>query len=226
MVLISKPIPVSDYTKKKIHSSEDGRVIYTDDYMVMMDWEKPLMKIGAETVCWNKGDVLNVGFGLGIVDGYIQELNPKSHSIIEIHPDVHKKILKDSWQKITNVNLYFGDWRDFLDELPKMDGIYFDTLHHQDFIDFISIAWRFLKKDGVFSFFNNTFDDNNKLFFHPDYEPYIKKYYNIDFKIIKIEDTDEELQNKFLTNGQYWNNRRNVYYSPILTVKPKYKNYD
>jgi SAM-dependent methyltransferase len=225
-VLITKKIPISEYTQKKVHESEDGKVIYTDDFMVMMDWEKPLMKIGADTICWNGGDVLNVGFGMGIIDSYIREHNPKSHNIIEIHPDIHKKILEGSWSTNPNVNLYFGDWRDFLDELPKMDGIYFDTLSHQDFMDFISIAWRFLKKDGIFSFFNNTFDDTNKLHMNPDYEPIVRKYYNIEFDVIKIEDTDEELQVRYDNNKMYWRNKRNLYYSPVLKPKPQYRNND
>jgi protein arginine N-methyltransferase 2 len=38
----------------------------------MMEWERPLMRAHAEVVCQTKGDVLNVGFGMGIVDGFIQ----------------------------------------------------------------------------------------------------------------------------------------------------------
>lgn len=36
------------------------------------------------------GDVLNVGFGLGIIDTAIQSHRPRSHTIIEAHPDVYK----------------------------------------------------------------------------------------------------------------------------------------
>ena len=39
---------------------------------VMMDGEAPLMERHAEIICQGGGDVLNVGFGMGIIDGCIQ----------------------------------------------------------------------------------------------------------------------------------------------------------
>lgn len=39
----------------------------------MMGWETPLMERHAAVICANGGAVLNVGFGLGIVDGFIQQ---------------------------------------------------------------------------------------------------------------------------------------------------------
>ena len=36
--------------------------------------------------------MLNVGFGLGLVDTAIQSNNPRSHTIIEAHPDVLRKV--------------------------------------------------------------------------------------------------------------------------------------
>ena len=35
---------------------------------VMMTWEQPLMEAHANVICTGQGDVLNIGFGLGIVD--------------------------------------------------------------------------------------------------------------------------------------------------------------
>ena len=32
-------------------------------------------------------DVCNIGFGLGLIDGELQQLKPRSHTIIEAHPD-------------------------------------------------------------------------------------------------------------------------------------------
>jgi protein arginine N-methyltransferase 2 len=50
----------------------DDKLLDEDDRGVMMEWERPLMRAHAEVVCQTKGDVLNVGFGMGIVDGFIQ----------------------------------------------------------------------------------------------------------------------------------------------------------
>ena len=38
----------------------------------MMGWETPLMERHAAVICASGGDVLNVGFGMGIVDACIQ----------------------------------------------------------------------------------------------------------------------------------------------------------
>ncbi len=51
------------------------------------------MEAHAEAVCSGRGDVLNVGFGMGIVDAVIQQRRPRSHTIIEAHPDVHRHML-------------------------------------------------------------------------------------------------------------------------------------
>ena len=44
----------------------------------MMDWEAPLMERHAEIICQGGGDVLNVGFGMGIIDGCIQQHKVRS----------------------------------------------------------------------------------------------------------------------------------------------------
>ena len=58
---------------------------------VMMQWEEPLMEAHAQLLCQSKGDVLNIGFGMGYIDTAIQKYPVKSHTIIEAHPQVYKK---------------------------------------------------------------------------------------------------------------------------------------
>ena len=69
---------------------KDDRIIINEEEQapelqieVMMSWEDSLMKRHAEVVCENGGDVLEIGFGMGIAANYIQELNPSSHTIVE-----------------------------------------------------------------------------------------------------------------------------------------------
>lgn len=51
----------------------DGdRLIDEDHRGVMMQWEDPLMAAHAEIICQTRGHVLNVGFGLGLIDTHIQ----------------------------------------------------------------------------------------------------------------------------------------------------------
>ena len=59
---------------------------------VMMEWETTLMRKSAELLLPETNlRVLNVGHGMGIIDGIFQEKSPKAHHIIEAHPDVLKK---------------------------------------------------------------------------------------------------------------------------------------
>ena len=84
------------------------------------------MKHHAECVCSNGGDILEIGFGMGISAGYIQDNNPKSHTIIESHPQVISRAL--DWAKDRdNVTIVQGDWYDKYSKLPTYDGIFYDA---------------------------------------------------------------------------------------------------
>jgi protein arginine N-methyltransferase 2 len=133
-----------------------------DDDAVMMQWEKPLMHAHASILTHNgnkRKRVLNVGFGLGIVDTALQSHEPSLHVIIEAHPTVHNKMIDDGWGRKENVRICFGRWQD---ELPKLvaeglvfDGIFYDTYgeHFTDLEDFHSLMAQALSKpDGVYSF--------------------------------------------------------------------------
>ncbi len=63
------------------------------------------------------GDVLNVGFGLGIIDSAIQRHSPSSHTIIEAHPDVYKYMLSQGWDQRPGVRVVFGRWQDVIDQV-------------------------------------------------------------------------------------------------------------
>tara|TARA_R110002167_G_scaffold147175_1_gene339181 strand:- start:179 stop:676 length:498 start_codon:yes stop_codon:yes gene_type:complete len=85
------------------------------------------MEDAAKLICRDGGRILNVGFGLGIIDRYIQSHNPQEHWIIEAHPQVIEKMKKDGWDKKPNIICIFDKWQNVLETLPKFDGIYFDT---------------------------------------------------------------------------------------------------
>jgi protein arginine N-methyltransferase 2 len=69
---------------KIVDSSTNGEV--------MMSWEAPIMEKCAEFICHNKGDVLEIGFGMGICADYIQAQGVNSHTIVEIHPQIIEKL--------------------------------------------------------------------------------------------------------------------------------------
>ncbi len=59
-------------TKPNTRPSRPTALCQPTGEAVMMGWEKPLMIKHAELICAKGGDVLNVGFGLGLVDTAIQ----------------------------------------------------------------------------------------------------------------------------------------------------------
>jgi protein arginine N-methyltransferase 2 len=99
---------------------------------VMMEWETTLMRRSAELLLPTTGlRVLNVGHGMGIIDGIFQEKSPKSHHIIEAHPDVLKRMKENGWYEKPGVIIHEGRWQDVVPGLVEkgelFDAIYFDT---------------------------------------------------------------------------------------------------
>jgi hypothetical protein len=104
------------------------------DLVVMHEWESELMKLHADYVAESKGHVLEIGFGMGLSAGFIQEHNPMSHTIIELHPQI-AKIARDWAADKPDVTILEGDWYEVLPTLVegsiqvtprKFDGIFFD----------------------------------------------------------------------------------------------------
>lgn len=100
---------------------------------VMMAWETTLMKRSAELLLPTPNlRVLNIGHGMGIIDGIFQSKLPSSHHIIEAHPDVLKRMREEEWNDDKpGVVIHEGRWQDVVPELIEkgemFDAIYFDT---------------------------------------------------------------------------------------------------
>src|SRR5687767_334252 len=149
---------MKSYFEQKLSYTEDGRLLGEDGRAIMMEWETEIMKFQAKHICQKGGDILNVGFGMGIMDNYIETCHINSHTIIEPHPDVIEKIMKDGWLKKPHVKVIFKTWQEVMYYLPKYDGIYIDTWDEM-FTGFIEYAPNILKPNGILSFFNNPLDD-------------------------------------------------------------------
>lgn len=138
-----------------------------DGQQVMGSWASPLMKAMAENVTQIHGDVLEVGFGMGISATCIQEFGVNSHTIIECNNDVFKK--SKEWKlryPDQNIRLIHSRWEDAADQLETYDGIFFDTypVNEDEFAQHImpemlfSIAATCLRKGGKFTYFSNEID--------------------------------------------------------------------
>lgn len=112
---------VDNYLEDRVSFSED-KVMDADNKAVMMAWEKPLMEAHAKAVCSQGGHILNIGFGMGLVDTAIQQYSPVSHTIVEAHPEVYDRMCRSGWKDKKNVKIVFGRWQDVLSDLDTYDG--------------------------------------------------------------------------------------------------------
>lgn len=138
----------------------DGEYLHLPDWHaplqqhVMHEWERPLMAADAKQLCKNGGSILNIGYGMGIIDGYIKSYNPIKHTIIEIHPKIAENAKAAGYEQVL-----IGDWIKVVEDLDeKFDAIYFDTFCFDNRPDWgIFTAHhvnRLLKPGGIFSYFN------------------------------------------------------------------------
>jgi protein arginine N-methyltransferase 2 len=162
---------IFDSNSLKIDSSIEG-------YEVMNSWEHPLMKKHAEVVCQNGGDILEIGFGMGISANYIQSHNINSHTIVEIHPQVIQFL--ENWSKNkSNVIIIEGDWYNKIEKIcnKKYDGIFFDTHMDKNACRFKELVVdKCLKEGGVYTWFAPRED--------------MKIYKNVIFEIVEVDPKD------------------------------------
>lgn len=212
------------YLQTKLAYTDDALVTSTQDG-VMMDWESDLMKIGCESLF--KGarisadetdpevNILNIGFGMGIIDTMIQAKNPTKHYICEAHPDVLAKMKADGWYDKPNVVVLEGRWQEQLDSLLStgevyFNGIYYDTFseHYQDMLELFDYVVGLMKPHGVFSFFNGLGADRQVI-----YEVY-KKLVELDLGNYGLECTFSEVEVPALTkdDSSVWDGIRRPYW--------------
>ncbi|WP_462188260.1 MULTISPECIES: class I SAM-dependent methyltransferase [unclassified Frankia] len=95
---------------------------------VMQTWEAPLMRALAAEVTQPGGTVLEVGFGLGLSAGFVQEIGPARHAIIEANPATVR--VAEQWARPAGrrgVEIITGRWQEAIPGLGRFDGILFDT---------------------------------------------------------------------------------------------------
>lgn len=206
-----------EYFDRDLTYTDDGRLLDEDGLAIMMDWEEPIMREAAEIITRNGGRVLNVGFGMGFIDSYIEEHDIEEHWIIEAHVDVYTKMLEDGWHLKPHVTILYGDWRWYLQYLPKFDGIYFDTWDEpqEEFDRYIP---NILKEGGIYSFFNNPKRDDNNMNIETWHYDILSQFATIDFETLELPWIDDkERQNPY--NDYYWDPNRKTYYHPIIKLK-------
>jgi guanidinoacetate N-methyltransferase len=131
---------------------------------VMEDWERPYMRKLAEIATRNGGQILEIGYGMGLSAGYISE-NPRvrRHIIIEVNHDVADlaRKFRDS-QPPGRVEIIEGLASEVVDQLEDgcCDGILHDAYpldesQVQNQAHFAGTAYRLLKPGGIFTYFSD-----------------------------------------------------------------------
>lgn len=132
---------------------------------VMEDWELNYMDTLAEIAVSNGGTILELGYGMGLSAHAIQDRGVDSHLVVECHPAVVQKCLKDFRDQVTSGRLHIlsGFWQDITPKLRSAccDGILFDTYPlneteiHGNHFWFFEEAYRLLKPGGVLTYYSD-----------------------------------------------------------------------
>jgi len=131
-------------SRLRYEQDENGeeRCIDEEGNGVMMGWELPIMQETARLLAQDRDVtdteadfiVLNVGFGLGLVDAELQRYKPTRHVIIEPHPDVLAHARAKGWYDIPGIEFFEGTWREYLaafeagEQSAEFDAIYVGSL--------------------------------------------------------------------------------------------------
>ena len=166
----------------------EDRILDETGAEVMMSWETPMMEKHAEVVTENGGDILEIGFGMGICSNFIQQHQIKSHTIIEIHDEVFEKLLL--WAKDKpNVIPIKGSW---VDSIPnkQYDGVMLDTWKDNQTEEFKKLLPKHVKPGTIFTFYNS-------------YQKRVNGYnYKADYIILDVEPDPQEYE--YFTDKKYY----------------------
>ena len=146
--------------KDEILTFEDTKILNEDGAEVMMSWETSIMEKSAEYISHNNGDVLEIGFGMGVCADYIQAQGVNTHTIIEIHPQILERLSAWASDK-SNVTIIEGDWAN-LSLTDTYDGIFIDTYGDDNWNSFKDFAIARSKPGAKITYWNNFEEELNE----------------------------------------------------------------
>jgi guanidinoacetate N-methyltransferase len=116
--------PASDPRSYDIDYRDDQLLI--DGREVMQAWEEPVMRAMARSITADRGDVLEIGYGLGISARRILEYGCRSYTVLEPNPAVIERARRWAEGQPTPVVVVPGAWPLDADKLGTYDGIFYD----------------------------------------------------------------------------------------------------
>lgn len=174
---------------------------------VMEDWERAYMERLGAVATQNSGDILELGYGMGISAGAVQSHEINSHTVIEAHPEVARKCIADNRPAFSEgrMHLFTGFWQDVTPKLgdETFDGILFDTypIKEEEMVGphmfFFDEAHRLLRPGGVLTYYS---DEATHL-----KDPHVQRLVaagfdrkNIDFEVCEVNPPE---------GCEYWSDR-------------------
>ena len=136
---------------------------------VMMDWEDSMMSASSAYVTQNGGDILEIGFGMGISAGYMHSHSISSHTIIENHPQIIPKAVEWAEGK-SNVTIISQSWHEVTGSLGTYDGIFYDVFGDDNWYRFSSSLSDLTKPDAKITCFNSEITSSNPYRLKASYE--------------------------------------------------------
>jgi guanidinoacetate N-methyltransferase len=154
------------------HMWKDEKATFTEEELViqghpvMERWEDSYMEELARICTMNGGDILEIGFGMGISAEYIQTHSIDNHIIIEANTDVFNMLTQFAKESARPITALHGFWQDLTKTLPdsSIDGILFDTYPltkdeiHQNHFTFFAEAFRLLRPGGILTYYSDEID--------------------------------------------------------------------
>lgn len=151
--------------------------------MVMERWEEPIIKKHVELLNVKDKDVLEIGFGMGISASMIQEGQPKSHTIIECHPQVINYFMT-TYEHRDKIKLIPDFWQNVINSIGDFDCILFDTYLDKP-EQFFELVDNILREDGKFTYFHW---EN----FHKQYSDYNVERFPVEYEKVFYEGGKEK----------------------------------
>lgn len=148
----------------------DDKQLLLEGHQVMQSWEHRIMEEMARVITETHGDVLEIGFGMGISATYINDFGVRSYTVVEPNHAVIEYF--NDWKKsypTGNIRLIHSNWQDASNSFGKYDGVLFDPyfVSEPDSVEvesttgvgsFLPLVIPHLRKDGIMTYFTREID--------------------------------------------------------------------
>lgn len=179
------PLTREEWRALPVQWEDDGLVI--GGWQVMQGWEKPLMEVLAREVTVSPGDVLEVGFGMGMAAREIVRRGCRTYTVIEAHPQIAETAREWATEQPVPAEVIEGFWQCVAPGLKRrFDGILFDTFPLSDaergrnHFEFIPQAPALLRPGGVLTLYSDE-----TLDFRQEHLKLLLTHFN-EVKLVKV----------------------------------------